>query len=322
MNYSTLIVIFLITSWFYKPIRFYILSFFFDFFNNNEYVGKLFGIQYYDDFELVAPRNTSQIYMTGVFPMFFKWFTGMPLELEHDVMKNFKLIQADAAKKLNLEPYIQKLDKEKLTVTEFEDIMSIALLEESNRVFNILPEQKLEELKVHLRLFRNIIGNLTNNSNKNVFKDLSTNYKIICKLSNILKSVKKDVRLFLFVPQLTLLNSFTQMIIDKNGDLAETEIHEFLKPVSKYMTMIYKGNLTIVRRHLDKRNSFENFAFGVNQFKCPGRKYTYQIIQSVLDTLKKMNVKIDGNKPEYHESKRFRNIKNKDEIIFTINFAK
>ena len=300
--------------------KFYLLSFFFDYFNEteNEWLGKLMGIKYVNDYEYCVLRENSQIYMPGLFSLFFEYFTGMPLRLNDQTLKSFLTIQNQHSNKINLSQYLQKLkEKKSMTIEEFEQIMAESILMETNRVFHIC-EQDLEiKIESRLLLLRKLISHLTGGGKK-LFNVLYKNWRDIIELSKLLKTLPEEYRLFVFVPQLTLLNSFTQMIVDCNGDLKQIEAYDFLKPVSKYMVMIEKGQLIFVRRFQDKTNNFTNKAFGVEGFQCPGKKYTFKMIQSVLDLLRDIKITIVG-KVEYLESKRFKNIQNKHEIKFIVN---
>ena len=51
---STSLISFL---WFYKPVRFYLMSFFFDWLYENPNVGKFLGIKYENDYDLFFRRT-------------------------------------------------------------------------------------------------------------------------------------------------------------------------------------------------------------------------------------------------------------------------
>ncbi len=68
-----------------------------------------------------------------------------------------------------------------------------------------------------------------------------------------------------------------------------------------------------VSRNKDYTNSPENKAFGPVGFQCPGNKYTFKFIHSILTFLQKYNITIEGT-PVY-KGKRFEYIANKNEII-------
>ena len=296
-----LTIIFIMTI---KYFKFCLLSFIFDSLNENEWLGKFLGIKYVNDYEYCVSRENSQIYMPGLFSIFFEYFTGMPLRLNNQTLKLFLNIQNQHSNKINLSQYLQKLKEKKImTIEEFENIMSKSILTETNRVFHICDKETEKKIESHLLLLRKLISHLTGGG-KNLSNLLYKHWWDIIELSKLLKTLPEEYRLFVFVPQLTLLNSFTQMIVDCTGDLKHMEASDFLKPVSKYMVMIEKGQLIFVRRFQDKTNNFTNKAFGVEGFQCPGKKYTFKVIQSVLDLLRDIEITIVGN-VEYSEIRQY-----------------
>jgi len=91
--------------------------------------------------------------------------------------------------------------------------------------------------------------------------------------------------------------------------------YEYLEPVSKYSVFVNNGQLVFVDRHLDENNNPSNKAFGPTGVQCPGNKFTFKFIQSIISFLQSFDIKIEGEAK--FVGTRFINIANKDEIRLT-----
>ena len=109
------------------------------------------------------------------------------------------------------------------------------------------------------------------------------------------------------------------MIIRKNGNLKELEFYEFLVPGS-FLTIANNNELYIVIRNVDKNNISTNVGFGVKGFQCPTSIFVFNVINNIIENIKKFNIEIMGE-IKYDKSKRFqKNILNKKDISFKFNY--
>ena len=293
--------------------RFYIMSFFFEWLDEHESVGRLLGIKYEDDYNLVFNRKDTYMLTTGIYKSLVEWFIGIHINLDFDLFKKIVQYQFDISKRIKLNECIENLKGKKMSLIEFEDYLSDSFLLAINKEMNILSNDDLNKIRKHNELIRNIMNALTEDTDGLMCK-IFTNIFNILDLRRILLSISKEQRLFLIVPQFTILNKFVEMIITKNGDLHNLEFYEFVLPVS-FLTIVNNGTLYIIRRHPNKINSSSNTGFGVKGFLCPASKFVFTVITSIIDDLKKINIKINGN-IKYSSSKRYKkNIKNKSEIF-------
>ena len=318
--FNYLVPIFLISStlWFYKPLRFYAISFFFDWFNEHESIGKFLGIKYGNDHELYFHRKDSKIYTPGIYKILVEWFVGISINLDHSTYKTLIKKQFDMSKKVNLNKYLMELKDKKLDLEEFEDYLADSFLMEVKDEIETLNENDFNKIRYHNKLIRTILNSLTGETNNLLYK-LLINIHHLLDLRNILLTLPPECRLFAIVPQFTILNKFVEMIITKKGNLENLEFYEFVIPGS-FLTILNKDDLYIVRRHTDKTNSYLNIGLGVKGFQCPASKFVYISISDIINNLKKFDIKIDGI-PIYHKSKRFKKIiTNKKDIYLTFNY--
>ena len=323
LNYTYIIIptlsLSLSLTWFIKPIRFYIMSFFVEWFNENEFYGKLLGVKYENDYDPIFNRKESKIYTPGIYKMLTEWFIGININLEFDLYKKLVRQQFDMSRKISLQSYIETLKDKHITIEEFEDFIAESFLIEMNTNFNVLDKDSFQKIQKHNRLIRTILNSLTGETDK-IFLKILSNITYILDLRRILLSLAPEVRLFVVVPQFTILNKFVEMIVEKKGNLENLEFHEFVKPGS-FLTILNKNELYIIRRHADKTNSYCNIGFGVKGFQCPASKFVFNVITNIIDNLKKYNIKIDGV-PIYAKSKRFQKIiLNKRDIHLTFNHS-
>ncbi len=141
-----LIIGVIILSVIYKPLRFYIFSFFFPYLYENRSLSNLLGIKYADDRTFKPERSNTQIYLKGVFAELFKTFiTGMPIITPIETRKELMALQGQFAKNITMEHYFEKINKKTMDLCEFEDYLSECILKETNRVFDIV-DKKDEEI--------------------------------------------------------------------------------------------------------------------------------------------------------------------------------
>jgi len=311
------------TIWFIKPIRFYTISFFFDWFNEHEMIGKFFGIRYGNDNELYFNRKDSKIYTPGIYKILVEWFVGININLDHSTYKTLIRKQYEMSKKVRLNEYLISLKDKRINLEEFEDFLADSFLIEVKDEIQSLNNHKINDndfthIRNHNKLIRTILNSLTGETNNLLYK-LLININNLLNLRKILLSLTPESRLFAIVPQFTILNKFVEMIITKKGNLENLEFYEFVIPGS-FLTILNKNDLYIVRRHTDKTNSYLNIGLGVKGFQCPASKFVFTVISDIIDNLKKFNIKIDGV-PIYHKSKRFQKIiTNKKDIYLTFNY--
>lgn len=314
--YIILSLLFLLFIWVYKPLRFYIMSFFFEWLYVHEKIGKFLGIRYENDYDLYFKRRESYIYMPGIPRLIVEWFVKTNTTLDFDVFKKMVRFQFDISKKINFNEYILALKNKSLTLEEFEDYLSISFLKEINKELKLLSENDLEKMVKHNKLIRNMLNGLTEGS-ENLFLTIIKNIKNIIDLRKILLSIDLELRLFFIIPQFTILNKFVELIMNKNGNLEDMEFYEFVIPVS-FLTIVNNNNLYFVKRNVDKTNNFNNIGFGVKGFQCPASQFVYQVIKKLIIDLQTCSIEIVGT-PIYGNSLRFKkNIKNKKEIILNI----
>jgi len=301
-----------------KQIRYLILSFFVEWLNEHEKIGKLLGIKYSNDYELNFNRNESRIYTPGMFKILVEWFVGVNIKLEHSLYKSLLRKQFELSRKVKLNEYLEKIKNKKMSLDEFEDFLSVSFLLEVKSELNNLNDADFNKLMIHNKLVRNILNSLTGETN-NLFNKIIFNLYDILDLRRILFLLPPETRLFAIVPQFTILNKFVEMIISKKGKLEDLEFYEFVIPGS-FLTIMNKNELYIVRRHIDKTNGYSNIGFGVKGFQCPASKFVFNVINKTINHLKKINITIEGT-PIYIKSKRFpKNIINKKDIYLTFNY--
>lgn len=316
MFYILLIIFTIISCWYIKSIRFNIMSFFFEWFDKHETVGKFLGIRYGNDYELIFNRKETKMYTPFLSKIFIEWFVGTNINLDFHVYKTLLRMQFSISTNINLNKYFIILHNKRMNLEEFEEYLANILLFEINQQLNLLDENNFNKFKIHNKLIRHILNILTGDTH-NIIYILLTNINNILNLRKLLLSLPIESRLLLVVPQFTILNKFVEMIISKKGNLQDLQFYEFVKPNS-FLTIIYKNDLYIVRRYVDKSNSYSNIGFGVKGFQCPASKFVFKIIDDTIKNLKKFNIKIEGT-PIYLKSIRYpKNIINKKDIF--LNF--
>lgn len=325
--------------WFYKPMRWYIMSYHFPYLYKNKRLAKFLGIRFYSDQTFETNRKETKLYMSGLFVKFFEWFTGMSVSPKDMHRKGLMHLQGLYAKKLDFKPYFDKWeDKKKLTGAELEDVLSDIVLTETNRAFNALSPEQMNEMRKYLKVLRTIVNGLTGGE-RGALSKLYTNFRTVLKLRQLLLSMDENVRMLFFTPQLTFVNNFARMIILREAtindnwkfelrdnidfskprkvDFKDLEANQFLLPTSFYFVLVVNGELSFVSRQRDYANHSGNMAFGPKGFQCPGKTYTIKAIQSVISFFQAMNATIEGH-PKISGG-RFPDVSNKDEIIMTFH---
>lgn len=325
--------------WFYKPMRWYIMSYHFPYLYENRSVAKFLGIQFMSDQTFKTNRRDTKLYMSGAFVKFFEWFTGMSVSPLDAHRKGLMLIQGQHAKELNFKPYFDKWeDDRRLSGTELEDELSNIVLEETNRVFKVLNAEQMEEFRKHLKTLRIIVNGLTGGE-KGALRTLWKNFGSVLALRRLLLSISGDQRMLMFTPQLTFVNNFARMIILREATINDDwkfelkkdvdysvprevnfddlEPNQFLLPTSFYFVLVVNGKLTFVSRQRDYNNTSGNKAFGPMGFQCPGKHYTIMAIKSVISFFQAMTATIEGE-PRIRGG-RFPDVANKNEIFMTFH---
>jgi hypothetical protein len=301
-------------TYLYKPLRFYIYSFFFPWLYEHPTISKFLGIRYEDDTDWATNRKESRVYLPGITVWLLKFFIGMDFLLEDNVRKTFERIQLDFAKDIDMRSYFRRLDGKTINLVEFEDFLSKSMIQETNRVFNIIDTERCDLFVEHSKALRTIISAVTFSVFEGL-KALMTNLHHIIKMSVIIRSVPEHKRVLLLAPQLALIHNFSQMVIDKRGDMVDVQPHDFMTPISKIFVAVTNGDLVFVSCHQDKRDTPSNRAFGPKGLQCPGASYTFKFVQNVIGFIRTMKIDVRGI-PRY-EGGRFSNISNKEEILFT-----
>ncbi|AYV78017.1 MAG: hypothetical protein Edafosvirus4_1, partial [Edafosvirus sp.] len=275
---------------------------------------KFFGIKYVDDRVWKTNRVETKIYMEGLFAKMFTMFTGMKIVTSDATRKELMKLQGESAKEITMDRYFDEIDGKTLTLNEFEDFLSKVLLIETNRVFNILDKDREDYFLTQLTTLRHVINGLTGGTNKSI-KTMITNFGTVKEIVKILKSVSEAQRLLLFVPHLSLIDSFSKMLTNKKRDMSTFHPHDFFEQTSKFFVLVCNGELTFVERHEDTSNSGTNRTFGPRGFQCPGNIYVIKFIKSILSFLQTFDIKVEGD--AIISNKRFKNITNKNDIKIT-----
>ena len=304
----------LLGAWIYKPLRFYLLSFLFEWLYRHQTVGKLLGIMYTKDDSWTCHRNDTYVYMAGIFIRLFVMFTGMEVILTDQIRTDFQSLQQRHSRDITMEPYFNEIEGKTITANEFENFLSKAVLVETNRVFKILDDNREKELLKHILIMRDIVNGLTGGMVGGV-KMVYKNWNSIMKISRIFKSVPEHQRLLLFVPQLTLVNNFTMMLAETQGDMNKIKPYEFVDAKVKFSVFVCRDQLVIVERIKDTRNTETNRAFGPGAVICPGNIYTMKFVKSIIAFLQTFNINVVG--VPIIEGERFANLMNKDSVKFT-----
>ena len=303
-----------ITLWVYKPMRFYILSFFFEWLYHHKYIGRFLGISYKNDKDWKTTRNETYVYMSGLFVKSFTYFTGMEVILTDKTRKDFMTLQAQCARNIKMDEYFKKIENKTLTAAEFEDFLSESVLVETNRVFNILSKDKEHKLLKHILIVKHIINGLTGEM-WNGLKSAFWNFRSVIEISLILRSVPEYQRILLFVPQLTLINNFSMMLAETRGNMSRIQPYEFVDAKVKFSVFVTDGRLVLLERVRDMANNEINRSFGPRDVQCPGNIYTIRFIKSILAFLQSFNITVAGT--PILRGERFTNLINKNDVKFT-----
>ena len=293
-------------------VKYYLMSYFFTHLYENRNLSKKLGIKYEDDRTWITNRKETYVYLEGVFINLFSRFVGMKPILKDEVRKELMKLQSRHVNEIDMEVYFNTLDGKKLNLVEFEDFLSRSVLTETNRVFKILDKETEEELLKNVKSLKEIVDSITGDAKKGIWQ-MITNWKILSKISSILKSVPEHKRVLLYVPQLTLISNFTKLLVRKKGDMSGFEPYEYLEPVSTFSVFVHNGQLTFVDRHLDKNNNPSNTAFGPKGVQCPGNKFTFKFIQSIISFLQGFDIELEGQ--ALIKGSRFAYIANKKEVF-------
>jgi hypothetical protein len=313
------VVAFLTLYAFYKPFRFYILSFGFDYLYKHPKAAAFFGIGYKDDRDWVTDRDETYIYTSGFFIEMFKLFSGMGIVLPDKVRKDLLRVQGEKAKGIDMRHYFHDINEKKLTIEEFEDFLSKSILIETNRAFGIVDNEVEKEMIQLLVVLRGIVTVLRGDFITGIsvfFRNIGN----VFRLSSIIRSLPGHLRFLVFVPQLALLDNFTKAILNRKGDMAGLEENDFLIAVAQFSifhTGGSDGQLVFMHRNRDLVNNANNKAFGPTGVQCPGNIYTFNFIRSILDFLKAMQIKVEGT--PIWVGGRFKYINNKQDVSFTFN---
>lgn len=324
--FTNFLVLFIGGFCFYKPFRFYCLSYFFNWLYPHPKISNFFGIRYVDDTTWITNREESRVYFTGIFVEILKRITDIDFVLPEDVRKQFVHEQVKKGKNIDMCKYFDEINGKRLSIKDFEYFLSTAVLRESNLVFDIIDKETEEKFLKHIRVSRNIMDSLVGSVPKG-FYILLTNFWSIVEISRILRSAPREKRLFLHIPQLALINNFSKMIFrnpsDEKGivNMDKIEPCDFLEPLSKFFVVLNKGDLVFVNRTYDRQNNAVNRAFGPKgtskSLRCPGNVYSFNFIKSVLTFLQSFEIKVEGT-PTYKYG-RFKLISNKEELFVTFN---
>ena len=258
----------IILMYFYRPFRFYCYSFFFLWLNDHPRISKFLGIRYEEDSTWHTNRKESKVYLPGIIGSLIKLFIGTDFFLGDEIRKTFERVQQTNGKNFDMNKYFEELvtTNRTLTLSEFEDFLSKSMIKETNRVYEIISDEQCECFVRHSKALRTVISALTFSVWEGL-KALIPNFHHVIKMSLILRSAPEHTRVLLLAPQLTLIHNFTNMIINKKGDMSDLEPHHFLEPVSKLFVAesinSQTGNpqLVFVSCKLDTRNTANNIAF-------------------------------------------------------------
>lgn len=306
------------TAVWHTGLRFYLLSFFSTYLYDHPRVGKMLGIRYEDDRFWKTNRKSSRVYMEGLFLWMFQKWTGIGLTLEDHTRKAFMKMQPRQSRLLDMKPYFRTLLGKRLSVLEFEHFLARAILAETNRVFQIVPDETAAQVMEHIKLIREVVAELTGDHRKGAWIMLN-NIGVLRKVSAILKTVEPHKRLLLYTPQLTLIDNFSRMMVRDGGAMQCVNVSDFLSPFTRYSTFIVDGQLTFVSRHGDDENTHLNKAFGPRGLQCPAAVYSVAFIRGILELLQSLHITTEGKARV--QGSVFKNIVNKEEVHFTFRVA-
>ena len=301
-----------------KCVRYYLYSFAFPFLYDRPCLSYYLGIKYVDDTTFVPKRENTQIYLTGIFAKIFTWFTGMPIITALSTRQELLRLQGSFANDISMEDYLDKIVGEGMTLSDFENKLSKFILRETNRVFNVLSEGEEQLVYEQLESMRIILSGLTGGESKSLIAVIR-GLKHIRKVVHVLREKTPAQRLLILIPHLSLIEGFSKMIVKRNGkSMEDLQMKDFFDYTSRFFVVIHNGSLTFINRSPDDKNTENNRAFGVTPgFLCPGSRYVAKFIKSILEFLKCLDIKVEGN--AHISNNRFRVITNKDDIYLTFS---
>jgi hypothetical protein len=313
------ILILILSFCFVKRFRYYCLSYVFSDLYNNERVANLLGIQFDDVFKYEGSRKFSRIYSDGVFVKILELITGMNLRVSDKTRFELIRLQREHSREINMEKYLDQLDGKKMTALEFEYFISKVLLIETNRIYNVFDQEKLDVLiKYSIVVFETL--NALSGGMIDGFYYMFKNIRPLYEISKVLKSAPEAKRLIVFGPELSLVTNYTKMLMrNKNFDLLNTwnflDLQTAFFVLEEYHDNFKNHKLVFLKRSTDHSNGMQNKAFGPKFVACPGNRITIDYINSILNFFQKFEVIIEGD--AVWEGVRFRNIVNKRNIHFS-----
>lgn len=301
-----------------RDFRFYCYSFFLPWLYDHPQISTLLGIRYVNDTEWKTNRDDSFPYIPGLIAMAIKLMINMSFVLKPDVRKRFEYLQSQKGRYISMKPYFESLCGKTITLEDFEDFLSRNIITETNRVFEIIPNDKCEWLVIHSKALRTIMSSITVSAWDGI-KTAILNAHHVIRMSLILRSAPESTRILLIAPQLALITNFSKLIVNKRGSMGHLEPYDFLEPVSRFFVARTVENgykeLVFVNRLFDKTNTVNNRAFGPYGLQCPGSVYSFGFIRDVTKFLKALRITVKGE--PIVKGLRFRNIVNKKDIFLT-----
>lgn len=314
--YLWLTVAFTACFMFYKPFHLYVISYFFDYLWAHPKLAKMIGIKFVDDRTWTTCRKDTHVYIGGLFIKMFSWFVGIDPILTDETRKSLIRLQSKHVNEIDMEEYFESIDGKSMSLVDFETFLSRSVLIETNRIFKILDEKTEVEFLKHLAVLRSVVGAITGDPKEGI-KMMIKNRGPLGELSKIIKSVSDHKKALLYVPQLAIINNFSKLLVKREGEMTGFEPYEFLEPASKYSVFIENDHIVFIDRHQDENNTPSNKAFGPTGVQCPGNKFTFKFIQSIISFLQSFKVTIKGK--AIIEGSRFTHITNKKDIVLTFS---
>lgn len=323
MNIAILLIIFLISLSSYKPFRYYIFSFFFFELYNHPNVAKILGFDFQNGKEWKTTRYETRLYVGGFFSWLFSIFTGMDLRVNDEIREQISKM-TKKSKELDMQLYFNDIMDKDMSLKDFENFLSMSIIRETNRVYEILDSDKEKILMDNISVILDVVNGMSGNLLMGYYKMIVNIFAVI-KVSRVLRSIPKAERLFIFGPQLSLVDNTSKMLVREKNNLRHIQPYEFLNITTKFFVFEYiKGGLVFVSHENEKNNTAYNRSFGPRKdssgpaFICPGNIFTMNFIKSILSFFDKFNISVIGE-PKYTGT-RFIKISNKAEI--RIKFSK
>lgn len=334
---STVSAIVISLAIFYKPFRWYLMSWHFNWLYRHPKVAKFLGMKFVDiNTSRDAKRRHSHVFMTGIVVKFFQWYTGLSVIPSQEHRVDLIKLQGAHHNEMSLERYFNSWkDGETINIIELENRLSDMILEETNRVFKVFStDAEYQKFRSYLRLLRYIIAGLTGGEIR-LFGALKSHWRDLWGLRKMLWSIPDIKRTLLTAPQLTFVNGFVQMIIlreslQENGrfklkdgldetrklDFKGVQAYEFLVPSAEYIVFVIDGVLTFEgNRKVVEDNTSNNTNFGPPGFQCPGKLFTMTSIKSIVEFFSSMEYTVKGI--PVLTTGRYRDILNKKDITVT-----